>query len=63
MVNLDGKCISILLQVQYHTIFSAVLRQQKKSDVMTSFGLSARSAVYEEMVHIFSASEKVGHLT
>jgi hypothetical protein len=29
-----------------YTIFSAVLRQQRKSDVMTSFGHSARSAVY-----------------
>jgi hypothetical protein len=31
-----------------YTIVSAVLRQQKESDVMTSFGLSARSAVYYE---------------
>jgi hypothetical protein len=29
-------------------IFSVVLRQQRKSDVMTSFGVSARSAVYYE---------------
>jgi hypothetical protein len=29
-----------------YTIFSAVLRQQRKSDVMTSFGDSACSAVY-----------------
>jgi hypothetical protein len=29
-----------------YTIFSAVLRQQAKSDVMTCFGNSARSAVY-----------------
>jgi hypothetical protein len=29
-----------------YTIFSAVLRQQRKSDVMTSFGQSARSTVY-----------------
>jgi hypothetical protein len=29
-----------------YTIFSAVLRQQRKSDVMTYFGHSARSAVY-----------------
>jgi hypothetical protein len=29
-----------------YTIFSAVLRQQRKSDVMTSFGLTAHSAVY-----------------
>jgi hypothetical protein len=28
------------------TIFSAVLRQQRKSDVMTSFGHSAHSAAY-----------------
>jgi hypothetical protein len=32
-----------------HTIFSAVLRQQKKSDVMTYFGHPARSAVYCEV--------------
>jgi hypothetical protein len=31
-----------------HTIFSAVLRQQRKCDVKTSFGHSARSAVYYE---------------
>jgi hypothetical protein len=30
------------------TIFSAVLRQQWKSDVMTCFGRSTRSAVYYE---------------
>jgi hypothetical protein len=30
------------------TIFSAVLRQQRTSDVMTTCGLSARSAVYYE---------------
>jgi hypothetical protein len=29
-----------------HMIFSAVQRQQRKSDVMTSFGLTACSAVY-----------------
>jgi hypothetical protein len=29
-----------------YTIFSAVLRQQRKSDVMTYFGHSSRSAVY-----------------
>jgi hypothetical protein len=29
-----------------YTIFSAVLRQQRKGDVMTSFGNSADSAVY-----------------
>jgi hypothetical protein len=29
-----------------YTIFSAVLRQQRKSDVITSFGLTACSAVY-----------------
>jgi hypothetical protein len=29
-----------------YTIFSAVQRQQRKSDVMTSFGLTACSAVY-----------------
>jgi hypothetical protein len=32
--------------VEMYTIFSAVLRQQGKSDVMTYFGHSARSAVY-----------------
>jgi hypothetical protein len=29
-----------------HTIFSAVLRQLRKSDVMTSIGHSARNSVY-----------------
>jgi hypothetical protein len=29
-----------------YTIFSAVQRQQRKSDVMTSFGFTASSAVY-----------------
>jgi hypothetical protein len=29
-----------------HTTFSAVLRQQRKSDVMTSFGHSARSTIH-----------------
>jgi hypothetical protein len=29
-----------------YTIFSAVQRQQRKSDIMTSFGLTACSAVY-----------------
>jgi hypothetical protein len=29
-----------------YTIFSAVQRQQRKSDAMTYFGLTARSAVY-----------------
>jgi hypothetical protein len=29
-----------------YTIFSAVLRQQGKSDVITSFGHTARSAIY-----------------
>jgi hypothetical protein len=28
------------------TIFSAVLRQQRKSDIITSFGQSVRSAIY-----------------
>jgi hypothetical protein len=31
-----------------YTIVSAVLRQQRKSDVMTYFGLTARSAIYYE---------------
>jgi hypothetical protein len=34
--------------IQMYTIFSAVLRQQRKSDVMTSFSHSDRSAVYYE---------------
>jgi hypothetical protein len=29
-----------------YTIFSAVQRQQRKSDVMTSFGLATCSAIY-----------------
>jgi hypothetical protein len=37
-----------LLDKSCRTIFSAVLRQQRKSDVMTSFGYSTRSAVYYE---------------
>jgi hypothetical protein len=32
-----------------YTIFSAVQRQQRKSDVMTSFGLAATSAVYYQV--------------
>jgi hypothetical protein len=31
-----------------HTIFSAVLRQQRKCDVMTYFGHYARSAIYHK---------------
>jgi hypothetical protein len=31
-----------------YPIFSAVLRQQRKSDVMVYFGLAARSTVYYE---------------
>jgi hypothetical protein len=31
-----------------YTIFSAVLRQQRKGDVMAYFGHSDRSAVYDE---------------
>jgi hypothetical protein len=34
-----------------YTIFSAVQRQQRKSDVMMSFGLTACSAVYYEVPH------------
>jgi hypothetical protein len=34
-----------------YTIFSAVQRQQRKSDVMTSFGLAACSAVYYQVPH------------
>jgi hypothetical protein len=34
-----------------NTIFSAVQRQQRKSDVITSFGLTACSAVYYQVPH------------
>jgi hypothetical protein len=34
-----------------YTIFFAVQRQQRKSDVMTSFGLTACSAVYYQVHH------------
>jgi hypothetical protein len=34
-----------------YTIFSAVQRQQRKSDVMTSFVLTACSAVYYQVTH------------
>jgi hypothetical protein len=34
-----------------YTIFSAVQRQQRKSDVVTSFGLTACSAVYYQVPH------------
>jgi hypothetical protein len=34
-----------------YAIFSAVQRQQRKSDVMTSFGLTACSAVYYQVPH------------
>jgi hypothetical protein len=34
-----------------YTIFSAVQRQQRKSDVMTYFGLTACSAVYYQVPH------------
>jgi hypothetical protein len=34
-----------------YTIYSAVQRQQRKSDVMTSFGLAACSAVYYQVPH------------
>jgi hypothetical protein len=34
-----------------NTIFSAVQRQQRKSDVMTSFDLTACSAVYYQVPH------------
>jgi hypothetical protein len=34
-----------------YTIFSAVQRQQRKSDVMTSLGLTACSAVYYQVPH------------
>jgi hypothetical protein len=34
-----------------YTIFSAVQRQQRKSDVMAYFGLTACSAVYYQVPH------------
>jgi hypothetical protein len=34
-----------------YAILSAVQRQQRKSDVMTSFGLTACSAVYYQVSH------------
>jgi hypothetical protein len=34
-----------------YTIFSAVQRKQRKSDVMTYFGLTACSAVYYQVPH------------
>jgi hypothetical protein len=34
-----------------YTFFSAVQRQQRKNDVMTSFGLAACSAVYYQVPH------------
>jgi hypothetical protein len=34
-----------------YTILSAVQRQQRKSDVMTYFGLAACSAVYYQVPH------------
>jgi hypothetical protein len=34
-----------------YTIFSVVQRQQRKSDVMTSFGLTACSTVYYQVPH------------
>jgi hypothetical protein len=44
---LQGRWCFLLdkLSRKMFTIFSAVLRQQRKSDVMTSFGHSARSAI------------------
>jgi hypothetical protein len=39
-----------------YTIFSAVQRQQSKSDVMTYFGLTACSAVYYQVVLLFLKS-------
>jgi hypothetical protein len=36
---------------QCFLFFSAVQRQQRKSDVMTSFGLTACSAVYYQVPH------------
>jgi hypothetical protein len=41
-INLDKFCRKM------YTIFSTVLRQQRKSDAMMSFGHSARSASYYE---------------
>jgi hypothetical protein len=34
-----------------YTIFSAVQRQHRKSDVMMSFGLTACSAIYYQVPH------------
>jgi hypothetical protein len=47
-----------------YTIFSAMLRQQRKSDVMTSFSLTTRSAVYYKAdSSIVLTSSKTGHLS
>jgi hypothetical protein len=35
-----------IMHRKMYTIFSAVLRQQRESDVMRYFGHSARSAIY-----------------
>jgi hypothetical protein len=47
---LDKSCRKML------TFFSAVLHQQRKSDVMTSFGHSAHSTVKEGSPLIFNIS-------
>jgi hypothetical protein len=44
--GIDNGFIWINPVEKMYTIFSAVLCQQKESDVMTYFGLTARSAVY-----------------
>jgi hypothetical protein len=46
MKNLQDTGIDNVFFWIMYTIFSAVLRQQMKSDVMTSFGHSDRSAIY-----------------
>jgi hypothetical protein len=40
-----------------YTFFSAVLRQQRKSDAMTSFGHPVRSAVYYRALVIVNISK------
>jgi hypothetical protein len=41
-------------------MFSAVQRQQRKSDVMTSFGLTACSAVYYQVPHLGTQAHEHG---
>jgi hypothetical protein len=54
---LDKSCRK--MSGKMHTIFSAVLRQKRKSDVMTSFGHATRSAIYyKAVVFVFSSHWK-----